>query len=69
MLYLNQFNIEARDVQLLKHQHIPESKVHGANMGPIRGRQEPGGHHVGPMNFAIWDQYPYVNRFVEFTKQ
>ena len=23
-------------------------------MGPIRGRQDPGGPHVGPMNFAIW---------------
>ena len=32
----------------------PNSKVHGANMGPIWGRQGPGGHHVGPMNFAIW---------------
>ena len=32
----------------------PDSKVHGANMGPIWGRQEPGGPHVGPMNFAIW---------------
>ena len=28
--------------------------VHGANMGPIWGRQGPGGPHVGPMNFAIW---------------
>ena len=34
---------------------IPDSKVHGANMGPIWGRQVPGGPHVGPMNFAIWD--------------
>ena len=33
----------------------PDSKVHGANMGPIWGQQDPGGHHVGPMNFAIWD--------------
>ena len=33
---------------------IPNSKVHGANMGPIWGRQDPGGPHVGPMNFAIW---------------
>ena len=24
------------------------------NMGPIWGRQDPGGPHVGPMNFAIW---------------
>ena len=33
---------------------IPDSKVHGANMGPIWGQQDPGGPHVGPMNFAIW---------------
>ena len=32
----------------------PDSKVHWANMGPIWGRQDPGGPHVGPMNFAIW---------------
>ena len=32
----------------------PDSKVHGANMGPIWGQQDPGGPHAGPMNFAIW---------------
>ena len=32
---------------------IPDSKTHGANRGPIWGRQDPGGPHVGPMNFAI----------------
>ena len=32
----------------------PDSKVHGANMGPIWGWQDPGGAHVGPMNFVIW---------------
>ena len=32
----------------------PDSKVYGANMGPIWGRQDPDGTHVGPMNFAIW---------------
>ena len=26
-------------------------------MGPIWGRQDPGGPHVGPMNFAIWVHY------------
>ena len=37
--------------------HYPDSKVHGANMGPIWGWQGPGGPHVGPMNFAIWVSY------------
>ena len=34
----------------------PDSKVHGANMGPIWGRQD-----VGPMNLAIRD---YLNQWV-----
>ena len=34
---------------------IPAAKVHRANMGPIWGRQDPGGSHVGPINLAIWD--------------
>ena len=33
----------------------PESKVHGANMGPTWGRKDPGGPQVGPMNIAIWE--------------
>ena len=32
----------------------PDSKVDGVKMGLIWGRQDPGGPHVGPMNFAIW---------------
>ena len=39
----------------------PDSKVHGANMGPIWGRQDPGGPHVGPMNFAIWARMGFVS--------
>ena len=34
---------------------IPDSKAHGANMGPNWGRQDPGGPYIGPTNFAIWD--------------
>ena len=33
----------------------PDSKVHGADMGPTWGRQDPGGPHVGHMNLAIWE--------------
>ena len=36
---------------------IPDSKVHGANMGPAWGQQDPGGPHVGHVNPAIWDIY------------
>ena len=35
--------------------NIPDSKVHGAYMGPTWGRQDPGGPHVGPIILAIWD--------------
>ena len=37
----------------------PDSKVRGANMGPIWGGQDPGGPHVGPMNFAIWGGFSF----------
>ena len=37
--------------------NIPDSKIHGANMGPTWGRQDPGGPHVGPMNLVIWDVF------------
>ena len=36
-------------------ENTPDSKVHGANMGPIWGWEDPGGPHVSPMNYAIWD--------------
>ena len=32
----------------------PDSKVHGANMEPIWGQQDPDGSHVGLMKFAVW---------------
>ena len=45
---------------------IPDSKVYGASMGPIWGRQDPGGPHVGPMNIAIWDGWEHIFSGVEF---
>ena len=41
----------------------PDSRVHGANMGPIWGRQDPGGPHIGPMNLAIWVVLPEHSGF------
>ena len=43
-----------------KKTHIPDSKVHGANMGPIWVLPAPVGSHIGPMNLAIRDSYPIV---------
>ena len=37
----------------VKH-HYPDSKVHGANMGPTWVLSSPGGPRVGPTNLAIW---------------
>ena len=34
-------------------QRDTDINVRGANMGPILGRQDPGGSHVGPIKFAI----------------
>ena len=48
------------------YSRIPDSKVHGDNMGPIWGRQDPGGPHVGPMNFAIWDAW-ILNSFASIV--
>ena len=33
--------------------HIPDSRVHEANMGPIWRQRVPGGPHVGLMNHAM----------------
>ena len=32
----------------------------GPNMRPIWGQQDPGGPHVGPMSFAIWDELTLI---------
>ena len=36
-------------------QRNPDSKIHGAYMGPTWGWHDPGGSHVGPMILAIWE--------------
>ena len=33
---------------------FPDNKVHGVNMGPTWGQQDPGGSHLGHANLAIW---------------
>ena len=38
----------------------PDSKVLGANTGPIWGRQDSGGPHVGPINIAVWGLLEYI---------
>ena len=47
----------------LHRRHIADSKVHGANMGPIWGWQGPVGPHVGPMNFAIWESVEWLTLY------
>ena len=41
-------------------ERIPDSKVHGANMGPTWVLSAPVGPHVGPMNLAIRDAFHRV---------
>ena len=40
----------------------PDSKVHGANMGPTWVLSAPGGPHVGLINFAIWGIIAWPSR-------
>ena len=42
-----------KKILMLSSETHPDNKVHGINMGPIWGQQDPVGHHVGPMNFAV----------------
>ena len=43
---------ETIEVRVIFAQYdIPHSKVHGANMGPIWGRQGPGWPHIGQRTF------------------
>ena len=39
----------------LNNSNVPDSKVHGANMGPTLVLSAPDGPHVGPMNLVIWE--------------
>ena len=48
---------DPRLMPLMQVHANPNSNIHGANMGPIWGRQKPGGPHVGPMKFAIWEGF------------
>ena len=41
---------------------VPDSKIHGANVGPTWGRQDPGGPHVGHTNLGIWGIYHRIFR-------
>ena len=40
--------------------NVPDSKVHGTNMGPIWDWQDPG----GPINFAIWGVFKIIYSIV-----
>ena len=49
---------------------LPDSNVHGANMGPTWVLSAPGGSHVGPMNLVIWadSSFAPINETVLFYK-
>ena len=47
---------------LQRQRRIPDSKVHGANMGPTCVLSAPDGPHVGPMNLAMRDK---LNRRID----
>ena len=46
--------------QLSVYNTVPDSKVHGVNMGPTWSLSAPDGPHVGPMNLAIRVEHPCI---------
>ena len=47
---------------------IPDSKVHGANMGPTWFLSAPDGPYVGPMNLAIRVGWPFNSSYLILHK-
>ena len=47
-MYENKYDAFVSGVIIIRGGKCPDNKVHGANMGPIRGRQEPGGPMSAP---------------------
>ena len=47
---------------------IPDSKIHGANTGPIWGRQDPGGSHFDPMSLQgsnrVWKTWKTLKNII-----
>ena len=46
---------------------ISKHPWYGANMGPVWGRQDPGGPHIGPMKFDIWDTIHQTPAIVDIS--
>ena len=46
---------------------VPDSKVHGANMGPTWVLSAPDGPHLGPMNLAVRDLLRYYTGIIVQT--
>ena len=58
LLLMTGIRLEIKQTQVIPRHTDSNSKVHGAYRGPTWGRQDPGGSHVGLMNFAIWGNFP-----------
>ena len=50
----NEFLNIVHKVLICSGMKVPDSKVHGANMGPTWVLSAPDGPHIDPMNLAIW---------------
>ena len=60
-IWVPSIGLRNRYVYHRQQQYYPVSKVNGDIMGPIWGRQDPGGPHVGPTNCP---RFPGTSRCV-----
>ena len=59
--FWNMFNFQNMDY------YHPDSKVHGANMGPTWVLSSPGGPHVGPTNLS--GQSYFINQHLDLQSE
>ena len=50
-------------VQMTNPDDSPDGKIHGASVGPTWGHRDPGGPHVGHMNFVTWELKWLIRHF------
>ena len=61
------YHAESPSLMMARPKEVPDNKVHGANMGPIWGRQDPGGPMLAP--WTLLSGVPLIAHFKQHIYQ